>query len=128
MADDVLIERRSDGVAKITLNRPEVFNAFNAALHAASIETPRPTAPKPHELSAVLGEWWASMIEGAGLSEEAATLYQVRKADEVPKASSRDVAILYKHSRQSAASPDPELPEPPGQNRARNALAGPTVS
>ena len=91
---------------------------LNAALHAASIEAPRPTAPKPHLESAALGEWWASMLEGAGLSEEAATLYQVRKAAEVPKASSRDVAILYQHSRQSAAAPDPELLEAPGGNRA----------
>jgi hypothetical protein len=101
---------------------------LNAALHAASIEAPRPTAPKPHLESAALGEWWASMLEGAGLSEEAATLYQVRKADEVPKASSRDVAILRKHSRQSAASPDPELPEAPGKNRPRNASPGLLVS
>ncbi len=34
MADEVLTAR--DGaVLTITLNRPEVFNAFNAALHAA---------------------------------------------------------------------------------------------
>jgi hypothetical protein len=102
---------------------------LNAALHAASIEAPRATAPKPHELSAVLGEWWASMLEGAGLSDEAATLYQLRNtAEKVPKASGRDVAILRKHSRQSAASPDPELPETPGGNPARNASPGLLVS
>lgn len=32
MADDVLIERRSDGVAKITLNRPESLNAMGGSL------------------------------------------------------------------------------------------------
>ena len=32
MADDVLIEKRSDGVAKITLNRPESLNAMGGSL------------------------------------------------------------------------------------------------
>jgi hypothetical protein len=101
---------------------------LNAAFHAAGIEKPPPTAPKPHLQSAALGEWWASMIEGAGLSEAAATLYQLRKAAEVQKASSCDVAILYEHSRQSAASPDPEPPASPGGNPARNASTGPLGS
>ena len=32
MADDVLIEKRSDGVARITLNRPESLNAMGGSL------------------------------------------------------------------------------------------------
>lgn len=97
---------------------------LNAALKAASTEDPRPPDPKPHDLSGAMGEWWASMLEGAGLSEEAATLYQMREAGEAPKATRRDMAVLYKHSRQSAASPDPKLPDAPAENPTRNASPG----
>ena len=37
MADEVL-KTRDDGVLTVTLNRPDVYNAFNAALHAALAE------------------------------------------------------------------------------------------
>jgi hypothetical protein len=83
---------------------------LNAALHAASIEAPRPTPPKPHLESAALGEWWASMIEGAGLSAEAATLYQVRGEEKAPKATARDTAMLHQSARTALNSPDPETP------------------
>jgi 2-(1,2-epoxy-1,2-dihydrophenyl)acetyl-CoA isomerase len=43
MADEVLT-RREGAVLTITLNRPEVFNAFNAALHAALAEALREAA------------------------------------------------------------------------------------
>lgn len=85
--------------------------------------------PTPHELSGVLGEWWASMIEGAGLSEEAATLYRVRNAVRKQlKGSPRDLALMYRHARQSAESPEPEAPETPSRNRAQNASAETPVS
>lgn len=94
--------------AGMALSRRLLSFAIDAS---SSTETPK-AGVTPHELSGALGEWWASMIEGAGLSEEAAALYRLRNVPETHvKPSKRDMALLYRHSRQAATSPDPESPD-----------------
>lgn len=84
---------------------------LSAALDAASTEVPRSAVSAPPPLAAALGEWWASMLEGAGLSEAAAALYRMRSAKESPEASARDTAVLRRATRTAFDSPEPD-PQP----------------
>ncbi len=69
---------------------------MSVALETAGSVTPPPYPPQPHEMSAVLGEWWGSMIEGAHLSEVASTLYQMTTRAGLREATQKDAQILHR--------------------------------
>jgi hypothetical protein len=83
---------------------------LSIALDDASKEKAHPFPKNANEMNAVLGEWWATMIEGANLSEVAATLYQMKQPLPTREATMRDAQILHRSALTAWNSPDPNLP------------------
>src|SRR5947208_2872629 len=64
---DLLVER-ANGIARVTLNRPEVHNAFNAALIAALEQTFRELSAAPDVRGVVLAGAGRSFCAGADVT------------------------------------------------------------
>ncbi len=83
---------------------------LSIALDEAGKEKSHPPTSAPTELNAVLGGWWASMIEAANLSDVAATLYQVKNVKPLRAPTESDGQLLHRASLTAWNSPDPDLP------------------
>ena len=66
---EMLIEKRDDGVALITLNRPERHNASTAVMHAEFAQLPGDIQEDPDVLAAVITGAGRSFCSGADVQQ-----------------------------------------------------------